>query len=236
MRYVTYKGSLYSKANERIRGLKALNRPYSITTTEEQVPVENFLYWKVKAEIVMLDTHEVFSGVAMRRLEQDHPFGKYALEWAETVATARAIGKMGIGIDYSYACLEELGDLNMRDVEDQQGGAPPKVEMVDDKPKFTEEDMKACLGQQDEDPQPVVKEKKQGSKGRKPAKKADVGTVGEKKKSVDKPDKVDSMLNDIESKSAFDDVELIPEADEPTLPDIPDDEYSDFEDVVIEID
>ena len=145
MKYVTYKGSLYSKANERIKGLKALGRPYSITTTEEQVQIDNFLFWKVKALVLMLDTNEAYSGVAMRRYEKDHPFGSYPLEWAETIATARAIGKMGIGIDYAYASIEELGGLNMGEVADRDGGQAPVVEQVD-KHTFTTEDMKDQLG------------------------------------------------------------------------------------------
>jgi len=145
MKYVTYKGSIYSKTNERLKGLKALGRPYSITTTEEQIQIDNFLFWKVKAEVIMLDTHEVYSGVAMRRYEKEHPFGSYPLEWAETIATARAIGKMGIGIDYAYASIEELGGLTMSEVTDRDGGQAPVVEQVD-KHTFTAEDMKEQLG------------------------------------------------------------------------------------------
>ena len=168
MKYVTYKGSLYSKVTERIKALKTLNRPYSITTTEEQLQIDNFFYWKVKVLLQMLDTNEVYTGMAMRRLEADHPFGRYPLEWAETVATARAIGKMGIGIDYSYACLEELGDLDSTQVTDRDGGDAPKVELdkgeagvgvavdapVIEKEAFTKEDMKESLGIVDA-PQPV---------------------------------------------------------------------------------
>jgi len=168
MKYVNYKGSLYSKVTERIKALKTLNRPYSITTTEEQLQIDNFFYWKVKVLLQLLDTNEVYTGMAMRRLEADHPFGRYPLEWAETVATARAIGKLGIGIDYSYACLEELGDLDSTQVTDRDGGDAPKVELdkgeagvgvavdapVIEKEAFTKEDMKESLGIVDA-PQPV---------------------------------------------------------------------------------
>lgn len=234
MKYVTYKGAIYSKVTDRIKALRALNRPYSLTTAEERLEMDNFTFWKVKCELIMLDTHEVYTGNAMRRYEKDHPFGSYPLEWAETIATARAIGKMGIGIDYSYACLEELSGLDVTAVMDREQAAK-----VEPDTKFTTEDMKQAIGQSDkQEPSSVAPpevqqqidkhfEKSKSEKlaeklANKKANKVTKKTGGIIPIPVDDPipeqkpgklDKIDSMLHNIESTvrdPVFDDEPEIP--------------------------
>ena len=245
MKYVTYKGAIYSKVTERIKALKALGRPYSLTTIEERVEMDNLTFWKVKVMLQLLDTSEVFTGLAMRRYEKDHPFGSYPLEWAETIATARAIGKLGIGIDYAYACLEELGGLDQTEVVDTEQA--PKVEHA-----FTQEEMKSSLEAQDapviakEQPEPDQSAKTKAEKlaqkldkKKKPTRVIDIPIETPVKDS--KPDKIDSALqameNDVRTADpVFDEPPILDPDPEPPDIDIPEDPPEFENEVIIEID
>lgn len=107
VKYFKTKDGYFSPANERILALKRLYPDYEIHT--DMIYMSEINSWLAKT-IVRIETETVardYTGHACRAISADK-WGSVACEVAETSSVARAIAKLGIGIEYSNASLDEV--------------------------------------------------------------------------------------------------------------------------------
>ena len=114
VKYYTTDGThFFSPANERIKALARLYKDqYSIETSFE---TENDIV-TAKTRISFVDVNgweKAFTGYGSQSLTDPTIWGgANAIMVAETKSVSRAIAKMGIGIEYSNASLEEISPSN----------------------------------------------------------------------------------------------------------------------------
>lgn len=104
----------YVEVKERILALVENNSPYSIETDYQYFPESAM--WVVKAKLTMIESGEVFTGLAQEK-ESDGNINKTsALENAETSAVGRACAFAWIGIVDGIASVDEINKANNRTV------------------------------------------------------------------------------------------------------------------------
>lgn len=107
VKYFKTKDGYFSPANERILALKRLYPNNEIHTDMIYMPEINS--WLANT-IVRVETEtgaRDYTGYSCRAIS-DNKWGSVACETAETSSVARAIAKLGIGIEYSNASLDEV--------------------------------------------------------------------------------------------------------------------------------
>jgi len=102
----------YVEVKERILALVENDSPYSIETDYQYFPEQKM--WVVKAKLTMMETWEVFTGLA-QEIEWDGNINKTsALENAETSAVGRACAFAWIGIVDWIASVDEINKATNR--------------------------------------------------------------------------------------------------------------------------
>lgn len=107
VKYFKTKDMYFSPANERILALKRLYPNNEIQT--DMIYMPEIKSWLAKT-IVRIETEtgaRDYTGYSCRAISTDK-WGLVACETAETSSVARAIAKLGIGIEYSNASLDEV--------------------------------------------------------------------------------------------------------------------------------
>ena len=114
VKYYTTDGTHYfSPANERIKTLaKMYQDQYSIETVFEKH--EDFIVAKTSIRFAFRTDfgERVFTGYGSQSLSDPTWGGANAIMVAETKSVSRAIAKLGIGIEFSNASLEEISPSN----------------------------------------------------------------------------------------------------------------------------
>lgn len=114
----------YVEVKERILALVENDSPYSIETDYQYFPESAI--WVVKAKLTMIETGEIFTGLAQEK-ETDWSINKTsALENAETSAVGRACAFAGIGIVDGIASVDEINKASNREKQTPTGGYADK--------------------------------------------------------------------------------------------------------------
>ena len=107
VKYYTTDGKNYfSPANERIKALARMYDKYKMETTLEKH--DEF----ITAKTVLDVETKIVNGYFSQSLSDPIWGGANAIMVAETRSVSRAIAKLGIGIEYSNASLEEVSPSN----------------------------------------------------------------------------------------------------------------------------
>ena len=108
MKQVQIEGKLYTLVSERIKELTKRRdegkiRGYDFKSESELVTIGQAMGWKVEVTLRVIDNNmekSEYDGSAFV-IQDSTPYGKSALEWAETKARGRACSAYGIGADAS---------------------------------------------------------------------------------------------------------------------------------------
>ena len=122
VKYIKMGDGYYSTANERILALKSFYPDSEIKTVMTYMP-EIKSWYAMTSVFVVETTHD---GIVTRyentghscKSTEDGQWGRVACESAETTSVARAIAKLGIGIEYSNASYDEMLQSGKRVVSD----------------------------------------------------------------------------------------------------------------------
>lgn len=115
----------YVEVKERILALVENDSPYSIETDYQYFHEKKM--WVVRAKLTMMETWEIFTGLA-QEIEWDGNINKTsALENAETSAVGRACAFAWIGIVDWIASVDEINKATNRIVDTPTWGTKPKT-------------------------------------------------------------------------------------------------------------
>lgn len=112
VKYIRMGDGYYSTANERILSLKRYYPDSEIKTVMTYMP--EIRSWYAMSSVFVIETTP--DGVVVKsehtghscKSTEDGQWGRVACESAETTSVARAIAKLGIGIEYSNASYDEM--------------------------------------------------------------------------------------------------------------------------------